>query len=137
MPEPVPTAVADEAVTHLTRLQQLLQERGLLARLLTPEGRLPCLRVINPDATAMSEVVSAVPLEDDWWYWWSWPEQIATVSQTAVAADRICRVLATATHQAPDPARNDQAAPAIRPRPRDGGELPGYARPDGLAVPVA
>ncbi|WP_157254874.1 hypothetical protein [Nonomuraea typhae] len=69
MPDPVPSAIADQAAVYLTALQQLLRERGLLARVLTEEGRLPRLRVINPQATALVEVLSAAPREGEWFFW--------------------------------------------------------------------
>ncbi|MBB5076310.1 hypothetical protein [Nonomuraea endophytica] len=61
MSDPVPSVIADQAALYLTDLQHALQARGLLARVLTDAGRLPRLRVINPDATSLAEVVSASP----------------------------------------------------------------------------
>ncbi|MEV4018962.1 hypothetical protein AB0J35_51615 [Nonomuraea angiospora] len=100
MPEPIPPAVADQAATHLSDLQNLLQEQGLHTRVLTRSGQLPGLRVINPEATSLCEVITAAPLEGEWSFWWSWAEQITPVSQAATAAERIRHVLTPAAHQA-------------------------------------
>ena len=76
MPEPVTPAVAAHAATHLTNLQERLQDLGLHARLLTQDEQLPRLRVINPEATSLSEVISAAGKEGQWLFWWSWAEPI-------------------------------------------------------------
>ncbi|MEV1238506.1 hypothetical protein [Nonomuraea sp. NPDC049750] len=96
MPEPITPAVAAHAATHLTNLQERLQNLGLHARLLTRDEQLPRLRVINPEATTLSEVISAAPKEGQWLFWWSWAEPIVEVADLATAADHICRVLAVA-----------------------------------------
>ncbi|MCF6467249.1 hypothetical protein FAF44_02330 [Nonomuraea sp. MG754425] len=96
MPQPVTPEVAAQAAGHLTDLQRLLHDRGLHARLLTSDDRLPRLRVINPEATALSEIISAAPEEGRWLFWWSWCEPIAEVTHLAPAAHRITHVLATA-----------------------------------------
>lgn len=100
MSAPVPPAVADQAATHLSDLQTLLQKQGLHARVLTHPERLPRLRVINPEATSLCEVITAAPLEGEWSLWWSWAEQITPVSDIATAAERIGHVLTPAAHQA-------------------------------------
>ncbi|MEV4078465.1 hypothetical protein ACGFJC_52920 [Nonomuraea fuscirosea] len=94
MPDPITPAVAAEAATHLDNLQEPLQSLGLHARLLTQDGRLPRLRVINPKATTLSEIISAAPKHDQWLFWWSWNEPITEVAHLATAAERIYRVLA-------------------------------------------
>jgi anti-sigma regulatory factor (Ser/Thr protein kinase) len=96
MPDLITPAVATQAATHLTNLQKLLQNLGLHARLLTQDERLPCLRVINPEAATLSEVITAAPKDNQWLFWWSWAEPIVEVSQPATAAARIHHVLATA-----------------------------------------
>ncbi|MFG1709487.1 hypothetical protein ACFLIM_40495 [Nonomuraea sp. M3C6] len=100
MPEPITPAMADRAATHLTDLQELLQDLGLHARLLTQDDRLPRLRVINPEATTLSEIISAAPREDRWLFWWSWSAPITEVAHLATAAERICHVLATVSPSA-------------------------------------
>ena len=100
MPESIPTAVTDQAATHLSDLQTLLNQRGLLARIFTSQRRLPRLRVINPDCTSLSEAITAAPREGEWSFWWSWAEQITPVSDPATAAERIGHVLTPAAHYA-------------------------------------
>lgn len=97
MAEPVDPAIAAEAVRHLTRLLGQLAERGLHARLLTQQGRLPRLRVISLDAPTLTEMVSASPLDGEWWFWWSWAERITPVDELASAAERIHYVLTPAS----------------------------------------
>ncbi|MFI9552738.1 hypothetical protein [Nonomuraea endophytica] len=101
MSDPVPPAMADQAALYLTDLQRVLHERGLLARVLTDAGRLPRLRVINPEATSLAEVVSASQREGEWLFWWSWATPIVEVAYPDRAAECVGRVLAVA---APDPA---------------------------------
>jgi hypothetical protein len=96
MPEPIAPAVVAQAATYLTNLQDLLQNLGLHARLLTQDGRLPRLRVINPEAPTLSEVIAAAPKDGQWLFRWSWAEPIVEVSHLATAADRIRHVLAAA-----------------------------------------
>ncbi|MEU7002698.1 hypothetical protein [Nonomuraea sp. NPDC046570] len=96
----VPSAVADQAATHLSSLQSMLQKQGLHTRLLTQPGQLPRLRVINPDCALLCEVITAAPLEGEWSFWWSWAEQITPVSDMTTAAERIGHVLTPAAHQA-------------------------------------
>ncbi|MFC4011327.1 hypothetical protein ACFOY2_29150 [Nonomuraea purpurea] len=122
MPEPITPAVAAQAATHLTTLQELLHNLGLHTRLLTQDERLPRLRVINPEATTLSEVITAEPEEDQWLFWWSWTEPITEVAHLAAAADRICRVLATASRAPRTPNQRDtadtQTAAPMLPMPR-------------------
>ncbi|MEU4574641.1 hypothetical protein [Nonomuraea sp. NPDC023979] len=99
MPDPIQVAVADQATTHLSSLQKLLQEQGLHARLLTQPGELPRLRVINPRATSLCEVITAAPARGVWSFWWSWEEPITPVSEVANAAQRVGYVLTPAARQ--------------------------------------
>ncbi|MEV4888505.1 hypothetical protein AB0K48_03815 [Nonomuraea sp. NPDC055795] len=97
MSDPVPSAIAEQAALYLTNLQRVLQARGLLARVLTDAGRLPRLRVINPEATTLVEVVSASPREGEWLFWWSWAQPIVEVAYPDRAAERVGRVLVVAS----------------------------------------
>ncbi|MFI6392228.1 hypothetical protein [Nonomuraea sp. NPDC050540] len=67
--------------------------------MLTDAGRLPRLRVINPEAASLAEVVSASPREGEWLFWWSWAGPIVEVAYPDRAAECVGRVLAVA---APD-----------------------------------
>ncbi|MCF6468891.1 hypothetical protein FAF44_10890 [Nonomuraea sp. MG754425] len=92
--------MATEAATHLDNLREALQTLGLHARLLTQDDRLPRLRVINPKATTLSEIISAAPNHDQWLFMWSWNEPITEVTHLATAAERIRHVLAATSPNA-------------------------------------
>jgi hypothetical protein len=85
-------------LANLARLQSLadvLTDRGLRARLMTPRGRLPSVHVVNPAAAALAEDVYAGRGQDGlWWFWWSWAERIAAGDDIEGAAAMIQRVLA-------------------------------------------
>jgi hypothetical protein len=76
-------------VTSLEKLAAELRARGFETRLAVPQGHVPSLSVINPQATALSETVVAG--ED--WFWWSWAEKVAPVADVSEAAGVIARVL--------------------------------------------
>ncbi len=92
----------DQDQAGADRLDQLgpaLARYGMTASLVTPAGRVPSLRVLNPAAPALAEEVYADSCEDGtWWFWWSWAERIATASDLDQAAALIAHVLA-APHQ--------------------------------------
>ncbi|MBX6384922.1 MAG: hypothetical protein IRZ07_18450 [Microbispora sp.] len=75
------------------RLEHLVAEldaRGLLARVVrTPSGR-AYVRVINPDATSLTENVVCRAAD----YWWSWGERMHRADDPAGAATKVARVLA-------------------------------------------
>ena len=82
---------------RLDQLGPALAARGMTASLVTPAGRVPSLRVVNPAAPALAEDVYAGCCEDgSWWFWWSWAERIAAASDLDQAAARIAHVLAAA-----------------------------------------
>jgi hypothetical protein len=82
---------------RLDQLGPVLAARGMTASLVTPAGRVPSLRVVNPAAPALAEDVYAGCCEDgSWWFWWSWAERIAAASDLDQAAARIAHVLAAA-----------------------------------------
>ncbi|GAA0944774.1 hypothetical protein [Nonomuraea longicatena] len=99
MLEPITADITDQAAAYLAELRTLLEEQGLHARILTQPGRLPRLRVINPDCTTLCEVVTAAPLSGEWSLWWSWAEQITGVGDMTAAVERIGHVLTPAAHQ--------------------------------------
>ena len=82
---------------RLDQLGPALAGRGMTASLVTPAGRVPSLRVVNPAAPALAEDVYAGCCEDgSWWFWWPWAERIAAASDLDQAAARIAHVLAAA-----------------------------------------
>jgi hypothetical protein len=89
---PVPSTGA--RIGHLQRLGDELVGRGLRVRLTVPLGAAPCLHVMNPDASALTENILAEQGADGWWYWWSWAERIGATEDVASAASRVAQVLA-------------------------------------------
>ncbi len=101
--------VASTAQACADRLDQLgpsLAARGMTPSLVTPAGRVPSLRVLNPAAPALAGDVYAGCCEDgSWWFWWSWAERIAAASDLDQAAARIAHVLAASPRDWPTAAR--------------------------------
>jgi hypothetical protein len=84
-----------EGSAYLEGLAETLAGLGMRTRLMTPQGRIPSLHVVNPDATALAEDIYAGRGKDGtWWFWWSWAERIAVSEDLATAATLISRVLA-------------------------------------------
>lgn len=83
-------------VGHLERLVAELSAHGLLARVVRTQSGRMFVRVINPEATSLSENVTCRPNSDvpDWWYCWSWGERMHTADDPAGAATKVARVLA-------------------------------------------
>jgi hypothetical protein len=79
---------------YLDKLAEELTHRGLEAWLMTPNGRMPSVYVVNPTARALEDNVYAVRGQDGLcWFWWSWAERIAIVDDLDLAATTIARVL--------------------------------------------
>ena len=81
----------------LDRLEGLATEltrRGLRTRVMSRQGRVPSLHVVNPRVSRLAEDVYVGRSQDGmWWFWWPWAERIASGDNAAQAADRIARVL--------------------------------------------
>jgi hypothetical protein len=86
-----PPAVTDEAVRYLERLAAELPDGEYHARLVVADGRRPHLHVRNRNAGVLSEDV----LVEAGWFWYSFAERIAPVTQVQAAAGKIARVLRT------------------------------------------
>ncbi len=85
-------------LARLEGLADVLAQRGMRARLVTPPGRVPSLHVVNPSASALAEDVYAGRGQDGlWWFWWSWAERIAVSEDLDGAAAMIEHVLAIGT----------------------------------------
>ena len=88
----------EQRQSNMARLQglaEVLIDRGLRVRIMTPPGRVPSLHVVNPLAGALAEDVYAGRGQDgQWWFWWSWAERITLAEDVEAAAARIERVLA-------------------------------------------
>lgn len=81
----------DGSTSSLGMLADELAARGYEAQLITPDGRRPSLAVRNPATPILAENVVA----DAQWFWWSWADRIAEVTDVAAAAERVAHVLAT------------------------------------------
>jgi hypothetical protein len=90
-----PVAPAQQGTAYLEGLADALIARGLRARLMEPQGRVPSLHVVHPLASALAEDIYAGRGQDGtWWFWWSWAERIGVSEDIDFAAARIARVLA-------------------------------------------
>jgi hypothetical protein len=82
---------------YIDRLEELAAElarRGLHAKITTPLGRIPGLRVVNPALPRLAEDVYVGRSQNGlWWYWWPWAERIAAGTEVADAAALIAKVL--------------------------------------------
>jgi hypothetical protein len=82
--------VGDDDFRRLERLVAELDAHGMIARVVrTPSGR-PYVRVINPNATSLTENVVCQAAD----YWWSWGERMHGADDPAGAATKVARVLA-------------------------------------------
>ncbi|MCK2217978.1 hypothetical protein MF672_029920 [Actinomadura sp. ATCC 31491] len=90
--------MGDDDYERLERLVEELGARGLLARVVRTQSGRKFVRVINPNATSLTENVTCRPTEvsdmPDWWYCWSWGERMHTADDPAGAATKVARVLA-------------------------------------------
>jgi hypothetical protein len=84
-----PQVTADEAVEHLESLAAELSAREYHASLVTAAGRRPRLHVRNRSAGVLTEDV----VIEAGWFWYSWCERIAPVTDVPAAAGKIARVL--------------------------------------------
>jgi hypothetical protein len=83
------TASAHTGHVDLDNLAAELAKCGYHAELCTPDGELPYLHVINPQASALNENVFTHAGS----YYWSWAEPIAGCDQPATAAALLGHVL--------------------------------------------
>ena len=103
LPHPAirPAQQSHEFLDRLEGLAAELGKRGLQARLMTPNGRIPSLHVVNPLTPRLAEDVYVGRSQDGlWWFWWPWAERIARDDELGGAAMIIARVLSTATGSA-------------------------------------
>ncbi len=86
MGSPGPRTNPASALEHLAAE---LAARGYDTQLATGPDAAPWLAVRNPDATMLSETVSA---HEDW-FWWPWADRIAPTADVSQAANRVASVL--------------------------------------------
>ncbi len=88
---PTKTDAVDEAVTHLEALNVYLAGRGFETRMASARRE---LNVSNRTAPEIREDINAAPADDGaWWFWWSWGDRIAPVTDLETAAFKIAYVL--------------------------------------------
>jgi hypothetical protein len=80
---------------HLERLVRELDARGLIASVVKTRSGPTFLRVVNPEATSLSEIVTCAPAPDsaEHYFWWSWGELLHQVDDPSGAAGKLARVL--------------------------------------------
>src|SRR5947207_1084852 len=84
---------AQQAVVQLGVLAENLAGRGFAARI-TQAGQRAFVNVANRSVPQLAETVYAAPAQDGaWWFWWSWADRIAPVSEIETAAFKIAYVL--------------------------------------------
>jgi hypothetical protein len=84
---------AREATWQLEALAKDLEARAFAARLVN-SGEHIGIGVTHRVVSQLSETVYAGPAGDGtWWFWWSWGDQIAPVSDVETAAFKIAYVL--------------------------------------------
>ncbi|GLZ13581.1 hypothetical protein Acsp04_38160 [Actinomadura sp. NBRC 104425] len=87
--------VSDERVGYLRELEQELDTRGLVARVVHTRSGPAFLRVVNPEAASLAEDITCAPAPEspDHYYWWSWGERMHRVDDPSGAAVKLERVL--------------------------------------------
>ena len=84
---------AREAVTQLEALAAELAERNFETRV-TSDGGAPCLSVVNPAVISLHETIAVGSADDGvWWFWWSWGDRIAHITDVETAAFKVAYVL--------------------------------------------
>ena len=84
---------AQQAAVQLDALADNLAARGFAAHAIQG-GKHPCISVARRSAPQLSETVYTAPAADGgWWFWWSWADRIAPVSEVESAAFKIAYVL--------------------------------------------
>ena len=111
----------DQAAPPSPRMQahalvRELRRRGFTATVVRARGhqRHPCVHIAGRRGWHRAEYIYAAPADDGWWFWWSFLDPIAPVSDILAAAETITRVLtpAQATHH---PARAALPEPVMVP----------------------
>jgi hypothetical protein len=86
-------AGAGEAAERLEALAENLAGRGFHAHVMQAHGQV-CACVSNRSAPQLSKTIYAAPAADgSWWFWWSWADRIALVSDIETAAFKISYLL--------------------------------------------
>jgi hypothetical protein len=86
---------SDTRHDHLDGLVRELGARGLVASVVKPRSGPAFLRVVNPEATGLAEVVTCAPAPNssEHFFWWSWGELMHQVDDPSGAAKKLAHVL--------------------------------------------
>lgn len=85
------TNAVRKAVMQLQALSADLAGRGFETHVIRDDHR---LNVANQMVPEVCEDIDAAPADDgSWWFWWSWGDRIAPVTDVATAAFKIAYVL--------------------------------------------
>jgi len=86
-------AFGEEAARQLEALAKDLEVQGFAAQVVNTGGYAG-VSVTHRAVSQLSETVYAAPAGyGTWWFWWSWADQIAPVSDVQTAAFKIAYVL--------------------------------------------
>jgi hypothetical protein len=84
---------ARAAVTQLEALARELAGQNLQTRVISDKGA-PNLSVVNPAVFSSRETIAVAQADDGvWWFWWSWGDRIARITDIGTAAFKIAYVL--------------------------------------------
>jgi hypothetical protein len=84
-----PETTTTNGVTDLEKLAAELDGQAYAVSLITGGGRRPHLVITNRKLLQLTENIYCA----EGWFWWSWAERIAAVSNLAAAVADIARVL--------------------------------------------
>lgn len=86
------TRTPDLARTHLEQLGSALQVRGWRVSL-TTRGDQPRLKVTNPTVPGLHETILCRRAGGDWFFCWSWRQDLGPVDKITEAVNKITDVL--------------------------------------------
>ncbi|WP_018655539.1 hypothetical protein [Actinomadura flavalba] len=86
---------SESRVGYLEELEEVLDGRGLVARVVRTRSGPAFLRVVNPAAASLAEDVTCAPLHGshEHYFWWSWGERMHRVDDPGGAASKLAHVL--------------------------------------------
>jgi len=85
-------------IRQLEALAEDLTDRGFEAHVIK-DGNRARVSVAHHSVPQLSERAHTAPTGDgQWWFWWSWGDQIARITEIETAAFKIAYVLTPHTH---------------------------------------
>ncbi len=93
----VPQApVAAVPRSYLETLAESLRKKGFLASVTRIGDGPSFIEVVNRSTPDLAECIFVARSDGEWWFWWSWAEHIAPVTEIEFTAGRIAHVLTPA-----------------------------------------